>query len=73
MWSFNQMKILERSGLDEETCLPSSIYYIPAKPIMESLRPELEVVILQELKLDNKLFIGMKNIFNFFFIFQGRY
>ncbi|MCI16917.1 3-ketoacyl-CoA synthase 6-like, partial [Trifolium medium] len=40
-----QMRILERSGLGEETCLPPSIHYIPPKPTMESARGEAELVI----------------------------
>ncbi|GAA0165501.1 hypothetical protein Leryth_013703 [Lithospermum erythrorhizon] len=40
-----QMRILERSGLGEETCLPPSIHYIPPKPTMEAARGEAELVI----------------------------
>lgn len=40
-----QMRILERSGLGEETCLPPSIHYIPPKPTMEASRSEAELVI----------------------------
>ncbi|MBA0586319.1 hypothetical protein Gorai_017063, partial [Gossypium raimondii] len=40
-----QMRILERSGLGEETCLPPAIHYIPPKPTMEAARGEAEVVI----------------------------
>ncbi|CAN8304196.1 unnamed protein product [Cochlearia groenlandica] len=40
-----QMRILERSGLGEETCLPPSIHYIPPTPTMESARSEAEMVI----------------------------
>ncbi|CAI0552387.1 unnamed protein product [Linum tenue] len=40
-----QMRILERSGLGEETCLPPAIHYIPPKPTMESARGEAELVI----------------------------
>ncbi|KAJ6988036.1 hypothetical protein NC653_021077 [Populus alba x Populus x berolinensis] len=39
------MRILERSGLGEETCLPPSIHYIPPKPTMEAARGEAELVI----------------------------
>nr|XP_016461286.1 PREDICTED: 3-ketoacyl-CoA synthase 6-like [Nicotiana tabacum] len=40
-----QMRILERSGLGEETCLPPAIHYIPPTPTMEAARGEAEVVI----------------------------
>lgn len=40
-----QMRILERSGLGEETCLPPAIHYIPPTPTMESARGEAEIVI----------------------------
>ncbi|KAM7271608.1 hypothetical protein ACFE04_030822 [Oxalis oulophora] len=40
-----QMRILERSGLGEETCLPPMIHYIPPKPTMDSARAEAEQVI----------------------------
>ncbi|KAL4319468.1 hypothetical protein GQ457_18G021150 [Hibiscus cannabinus] len=40
-----QMRILERSGLGEETCLPPSIHYIPPTPTMEAARGEAELVI----------------------------
>ncbi|CAN1851593.1 3-ketoacyl-CoA synthase 6 [Linum perenne] len=40
-----QMRILERSGLGEETCLPPAIHYIPPKPTMDSARGEAELVI----------------------------
>ncbi|KAJ6988034.1 hypothetical protein NC653_021077 [Populus alba x Populus x berolinensis] len=40
-----RMRILERSGLGEETCLPPSIHYIPPKPTMEAARGEAELVI----------------------------
>ncbi|OIT36513.1 PREDICTED: 3-ketoacyl-CoA synthase 5-like [Nicotiana attenuata] len=39
------MPILERSGLGEETCLPTACHYIPPTPTMESARAEAEVVI----------------------------
>ncbi|KAL8470774.1 hypothetical protein ACS0TY_033374 [Phlomoides rotata] len=39
------MRILERSGLREETCLPPSIHYIPPMPMMEAARGEAETVI----------------------------
>ncbi|KAA8530565.1 hypothetical protein F0562_005274 [Nyssa sinensis] len=40
-----QMRILERSGLGEETCLPPASHYIPPKPTMEASRGEAELVI----------------------------
>ncbi|XWS22507.1 hypothetical protein CRYUN_Cryun29cG0041900 [Craigia yunnanensis] len=40
-----QMRILERSGLGEETCLPPAIHYIPPAPTMEAARGEAEIVI----------------------------
>ncbi|KAF5175075.1 3-ketoacyl-CoA synthase [Thalictrum thalictroides] len=40
-----QMRILERSGLGEETCLPPANHYIPPRPDMESSRAEAELVI----------------------------
>nr|XP_043640234.1 3-ketoacyl-CoA synthase 6 [Erigeron canadensis] len=40
-----QMRILERSGLGEETSLPPAIHYIPPKPNMEAARGEAELVI----------------------------
>ncbi|XVF02275.1 hypothetical protein REPUB_Repub04eG0161700 [Reevesia pubescens] len=40
-----QMRILERSGLGEETCLPPAIHYIPPTPTMEAARGEAEIVI----------------------------
>ncbi|CAI9752995.1 unnamed protein product [Fraxinus pennsylvanica] len=40
-----QMRILERSGLGEETSLPPAIHYIPPNPTMEAARGEAEAVI----------------------------
>ncbi|KAK4788102.1 hypothetical protein SAY86_019421 [Trapa natans] len=40
-----QMRILERSGLGEETCLPPAIHFIPPKPDMAEAREEAEMVI----------------------------
>ncbi|XP_021753834.1 3-ketoacyl-CoA synthase 5-like [Chenopodium quinoa] len=40
-----QMRILERSGLGEETCLPAPIHYIPPSPSMAAAREEAEDVI----------------------------
>ncbi|XP_058087974.1 3-ketoacyl-CoA synthase 6-like [Magnolia sinica] len=39
-----QMRILERSGLGEETCLPPSSHYIPPSPTMELAREEARQV-----------------------------
>ncbi|KAF5961478.1 hypothetical protein HYC85_002687 [Camellia sinensis] len=40
-----QMRILERSGLGEETCLPPAVHYIPPNPTMEASRGEAQLVI----------------------------
>lgn len=40
-----QMKILERSGLGEETCVPPAIHFIPPTPTMDFAREEAELVI----------------------------
>ncbi|KAJ9564458.1 hypothetical protein OSB04_000424 [Centaurea solstitialis] len=40
-----QMRILERSGLGEETSLPPAIHYIPPNPNMDAARGEAEMVI----------------------------
>ncbi|XP_047314201.1 3-ketoacyl-CoA synthase 6-like [Impatiens glandulifera] len=40
-----QLKILERSGLGEETSLPPAIHYIPPEPNMVYAREETELVI----------------------------
>ncbi|KAL2522365.1 3-ketoacyl-CoA synthase 6 [Forsythia ovata] len=40
-----QMRILERSGLGEETSLPPEIHCIPPNPTMEAARNEAEIVI----------------------------
>ncbi|KAJ7954094.1 3-ketoacyl-CoA synthase [Quillaja saponaria] len=40
-----QMRMLERSGLGEETSLPPKIHYLPPKPTMEAAREEAELVI----------------------------
>ncbi|XWS34951.1 hypothetical protein CRYUN_Cryun21dG0081600 [Craigia yunnanensis] len=40
-----QMRILERSGLGEETCLPPASHYIPPTSTMEASRGEAEIVI----------------------------
>ncbi|XP_074287373.1 3-ketoacyl-CoA synthase 6-like [Silene latifolia] len=44
-----QMRILERSGLGEETCLPPAIHYIPPNPTMEAARAEAEMVIFSSI------------------------
>jgi 3-ketoacyl-CoA synthase len=43
------MRILERSGLGEETCLPPAIHYIPPNPTMEEARREAELVIFSSM------------------------
>ncbi|GLJ13692.1 hypothetical protein SUGI_0218330 [Cryptomeria japonica] len=40
-----QKKILERSGLSEETCLPPALHYIPPSPTMTASREEAKMVI----------------------------
>ncbi|XP_031096728.1 3-ketoacyl-CoA synthase 6-like [Ipomoea triloba] len=40
-----QMKILERSGLGEETCLPIPLHCLPPNPTMKLAREEAELVI----------------------------
>ncbi|KAF8390131.1 hypothetical protein HHK36_024653 [Tetracentron sinense] len=40
-----QMRILERSGLGEETCLPPANHYIPPNPTISAARGEGELVI----------------------------
>ncbi|KAK4416568.1 3-ketoacyl-CoA synthase 6 [Sesamum alatum] len=40
-----QMRILERSGLGEETCVPPAMHYIPPTPTMAAARDEAEVMI----------------------------
>lgn len=45
-----QMRILERSGLGEETCLPPAIHYIPPSPTMEAARKEAEMVIFSAME-----------------------
>ncbi|CAA3030803.1 3-ketoacyl-CoA synthase 5-like [Olea europaea var. sylvestris] len=45
-----QMRILERSGLGEETCLPPAIHYIPPTPNMEAARKEAEIVIFSAME-----------------------
>ncbi|XP_042500289.1 3-ketoacyl-CoA synthase 6-like [Macadamia integrifolia] len=58
-----QMRILERSGLGEETCLPPAIHYIPPTPTMEAARTEAELVIFSAIdNLFNKTGIKAKDI-----------
>ncbi|KAL4586619.1 hypothetical protein LXL04_011259 [Taraxacum kok-saghyz] len=40
-----QVKIFDRSGLGEETCLPHSLHYLPPCPNMMDARDEAELVI----------------------------
>ncbi|KAG6493867.1 3-ketoacyl-CoA synthase 6-like [Zingiber officinale] len=40
-----QVRILERSGLGEETCLPPANHYIPPRASLEAARAEAELVI----------------------------
>ncbi|KAK4416502.1 3-ketoacyl-CoA synthase 6 [Sesamum alatum] len=40
-----QMRILERSGLGEETCVPPAMLYIPPTPTMRDARDEAEAII----------------------------
>ncbi|KAI8539133.1 hypothetical protein RHMOL_Rhmol09G0157400 [Rhododendron molle] len=40
-----QLKIIERSGLGEETCLPPAIHYLPPEPSMAAAREEAQMVI----------------------------
>ncbi|KAK8925649.1 3-ketoacyl-CoA synthase 6 [Platanthera zijinensis] len=48
-----QARILERSGLGEETCLPPANHYIPPNPNMEASRSEAHFVIFSA--VDNLL------------------
>ncbi|XP_073151172.1 3-ketoacyl-CoA synthase 5-like [Henckelia pumila] len=58
-----QMRILERSGLGEETCLPPAIHYIPPTPTMAAARGEAEIVIFSAIDdLMKKTGIKPKNI-----------
>ncbi|CAH8358842.1 unnamed protein product [Eruca vesicaria subsp. sativa] len=40
-----QMRVLQRSGLGQETCLPPALHNIPPTPTIESARSEAETVI----------------------------
>lgn len=58
-----QMRILERSGLGEETCLPPAIHYIPPEPTLEAARKEAEMVIFSCVdNLLNKTGLNPKDI-----------
>ncbi|KAF6165773.1 hypothetical protein GIB67_012670 [Kingdonia uniflora] len=46
-----QMRILERSGLGEETCLPPANHYIPPRPTIEASRAEAELMIFTSIDL----------------------
>lgn len=46
-----QTKMLARSGLGEETCLPPAIHYIPPNPTRELAREEAELVIFSAMDL----------------------
>ncbi|KAG4209384.1 hypothetical protein ERO13_A03G194900v2 [Gossypium hirsutum] len=48
-----QRKILERSGLGEETCVPEAMHYLPPRPSMAAARQEAEQVMFGAL---DKLF-----------------
>ncbi|XVF45288.1 hypothetical protein PTKIN_Ptkin02bG0193600 [Pterospermum kingtungense] len=48
-----QRKILERSGLGEETCVPEAMHYLPPRPSMTAAREEAEQVMFGAL---DKLF-----------------
>ncbi|KAJ4792902.1 3-ketoacyl-CoA synthase [Rhynchospora pubera] len=58
-----QVKILERSGLGEETCLPPANHYIPPTCSMAAARSEAELVIFSAIdELLNKTGMRPKNI-----------
>jgi 3-ketoacyl-CoA synthase len=58
-----QTRILERSGLGEETCLPPANHYIPPNPTMEASRAEAELVIFSAIDdLIKKTGLQMKHI-----------
>ncbi|WOH15486.1 hypothetical protein DCAR_0935027 [Daucus carota subsp. sativus] len=40
-----QLKVLERAGLGEDTCLPSALHLLPPDPTLEACREEAEMVI----------------------------
>ncbi|KAG5526647.1 hypothetical protein RHGRI_032797 [Rhododendron griersonianum] len=47
-----QRKILERSGLGEETCVPAAMHCVPPQPSMAAAREEAETVIAGVISLD---------------------
>ncbi|XAR55820.1 Very-long-chain 3-oxoacyl-CoA synthase [Bertholletia excelsa] len=58
-----QVKILERSGLGEETALPPAIHYIPPSPSMDAARAEAQLVIFSAMdSLLKKTGLKPKNI-----------
>nr|QYJ54445.1 3-ketoacyl-CoA synthase-like protein [Consolida ajacis] len=58
-----QMRILERSGLGEETALPPANHYIPPRPNMAAARAEAELVIFSAIEtLMKKTGIKAKDI-----------
>ncbi|KAJ3694824.1 hypothetical protein LUZ60_000201 [Juncus effusus] len=58
-----QIRILERSGLGEETCLPPANHYIPPTCSMAAAREEAELVIFSAIdELLNKTGMKPKNI-----------
>ncbi|XP_064985272.1 3-ketoacyl-CoA synthase 6-like [Musa acuminata AAA Group] len=58
-----QTRILERSGLGEETCLPPASHYIPPNPTMEASRAEAQLVIFSAIDdLLKKTGLRPKNI-----------
>ncbi|CAD5185712.1 unnamed protein product [Musa acuminata subsp. malaccensis] len=58
-----QTRILERSGLGEETCLPPASHYIPPNPTMEAARAEAQLVIFSAIDdLFKKTGLRPKNI-----------
>jgi 3-ketoacyl-CoA synthase len=58
-----QTRILERSGLGEETCLPPANHYIPPNPTMEASRAEAELVIFSAIDdLIKKTGLQLKHI-----------
>ena len=58
-----QMRILERSGLEEETCLPPAIHYISPRPTMAAAREEAQEIIFSAMdSLLNKTGLEAKDI-----------
>ncbi|CAN6479217.1 unnamed protein product [Victoria cruziana] len=57
------MKILERSGLGEETCLPQALHYVPPENNMEAAMAEAKLTIFSAMDgLFKKTGIAPKNI-----------